>query len=404
MYGAYTQEQQRYEQLARLKQRPSPWPAAQAINMQAPTMIVRDHRTGNVISRTSVSPQMQLNMPLPMQNISPPQIRKQAPLAVPGTQSQITPAPVLLQQTKVPGPVLVVRPHASQTRPRPVASSPQGHQVAFTNSKMGVGPDSAAKSVQQSQTSIGSAMLPNMGESPAKRQRPIMEFSPDSDCQLFTGQFPLVKPAPMPVRSSSSQTRTSVVSVNTPVLHAPPKETNRGHFSLVTLPMTPICFPEKKGSVMNEASDDRATDNASDEFLFPALPRDEDINLEDTIFDCHYYFDKYAEVRKECGDDRLKLRHHWDHSGIERGLSCSPVLDLAYFITRIPKDYQTRQLNYRMAYNFFLKHVSDRLPSSEFYNPVSYVKRYPQLKRYTAKQLILHYISIGRFNKLNASP
>jgi len=140
-----------------------------------------------------------------------------------------------------------------------------------------------------------------------------------------------------------------------------------------------------------------------DEALFPSLPDDDDIDLEDIVFDGHYYFNQYADVRAECRLDQPKLRKHWMSKGIDQGRTCSPVLDLSYFITKIPAQYQTRQLNYRVSYQFFLRHIGDRLPSSPTYNPKSYVNRYPQLGRYSAKQLILHFISIGRFYNLDAS-
>jgi len=146
-----------------------------------------------------------------------------------------------------------------------------------------------------------------------------------------------------------------------------------------------------------------------DPSLFPDLPADEDINLEDIIFDSCYYYDKYADVRPECGEDEEKLRCHWNRIGIDEGRMCSPVLDLAFFMTRVPRELQTRQLTYRAAYKIFIRRVSDpkrahdQLASSELYDPAVYVKRYPQLEKYTPKQLIYHYISIGRFHKFNAS-
>jgi len=142
-----------------------------------------------------------------------------------------------------------------------------------------------------------------------------------------------------------------------------------------------------------------------DNLLFPILPDDEHIDLEELIFDYHYYFDKYSDARTECGLDREKLFQHWKTTGIETRRSSSQVLNLSFFITRIPQELQTRQLTYRVAYQFFLDHVNDRLPSSEKYNPILYAKRYPQLQErgYTPKQLILHYISIGRFNHMIAA-
>jgi len=145
-----------------------------------------------------------------------------------------------------------------------------------------------------------------------------------------------------------------------------------------------------------------------DESLFPTLPKDEDINLEDIVFDCLYYHDKYDDVRAACGRDKTLLREHWMNKGIDEGKMCSPVLDLAFFITRIPAHLQTRQLNFRTAYKYFLQVVCDpkradkQLASSKLYDPHVYVKRYPQLEKYTPKQLIFHYISIGRFHKMKA--
>jgi len=144
-----------------------------------------------------------------------------------------------------------------------------------------------------------------------------------------------------------------------------------------------------------------------DASLFPDLPADKDINLEDIIFDCRYYYEKYPDVRVECGDDQEKLRRHWKTIGIDEGRMCSPVLDLSFFITRIPKEFQTRQLTFSSAYTFFLRNVSNpkraQLASSKLYDPVIYVKRYPQLEKYSPKQLIYHFISIGRFHHFNAS-
>jgi len=147
-----------------------------------------------------------------------------------------------------------------------------------------------------------------------------------------------------------------------------------------------------------------------DDILLPVLPRDKDIHIEDIVFDPIYYLDKYSDVRQECGSDRKKIRNHWDTKGIDEGRECSPVLDLAFLITRIPSKFQNRQLNFRKAYNMFIANFKGERPlmdplelaSSLMFNPKLYRERYPQLKRYTAKQLLLHYISVGRFNLLNA--
>ena len=139
-----------------------------------------------------------------------------------------------------------------------------------------------------------------------------------------------------------------------------------------------------------------------EKFLFPDLKDDSLIDLENVVFDPLYYYDSYSIVRQECGWNKDKLFYHWKSKGIDNGLKCSPVLDLAFFITKIPAMYQTRQLSFRVAYDFFLRHINDRIPSSKDYDPKAYVEHYPQLKRYTAKQLILHYMQVGRFHHLIA--
>jgi len=372
MYGAYTQKQQGFGQLNSfplVKERLPLWQSPQNVS-STPSLVVRDHATGATLVRSNPS----ANVPVPAGQQGPTRLQ-------PLLQTPVSSQKQAQMQPHLNGPVFMARP---QARLRPLASSGQPMNV------VGMGPNPNVNS------SLGA------GESPAKRQRPLLESSYSTGGQpLFaSGQYtmvsnknpngskPTVKPLlPSPTPSSSSGTsRTS----GSPVI---PR--------MVQIPM----ISEFNKTSVTDTSDDKATieAGATDDFLFPDLPKDEDIDLEDVIFDCHYYHDRYAEVRKECGDDRKKLRYHWDHTGIDKGFSCSPVLDLSYFITKIPMEYQTRQLNYRVAYRFFLRHVSDRLASSELYNPVSYVQRYPQLQRYTAKQLILHYISIGRFNKLNAA-
>jgi len=162
--------------------------------------------------------------------------------------------------------------------------------------------------------------------------------------------------------------------------------------------------PPSRGPVAIEVEESQVypLPNVEERFLFPVLKSDSSIDLESVIFDPLYYYSCYSAVREECGYNKLKLFNHWKSKGIDNGLKCSPVLDLAFFITKIPAMYQTRQLSFRVAYDFFLCHIDDRIPSSEEYNPKAYVKHYPPLKRYTAKQLILHYMQVGRFHHLIA--
>jgi len=169
---------------------------------------------------------------------------------------------------------------------------------------------------------------------------------------------------------------------------------------------TKTCKPENRTSAPSSgipSSDGTISGCFMDPALFPEFPKDDEIDLESIIFDPHYYYEKYSDVRQTIGYKPKELREHWNHTGIEEGRECSPALDLSFFITQMPKRLQTRQLNFRTAYKYFLSHIEDRIPSNKCYNPVLYVKRYPQLERYTAKQLMYHFISIGRFNKLNAA-
>ena len=153
---------------------------------------------------------------------------------------------------------------------------------------------------------------------------------------------------------------------------------------------------------LNEKGDNKEEDDdEDDDIVYPDLD-DEEVNIEEYIFDYDFYYDKYPDVRLECPHNRARLYQHWKNIGIRKGYACSPVLDISFYYREHLS--MNPDISFGIAYQHFLKvGIQRRLASSQWYNPDAYCRRYPKLKRYNPRQLMMHYISIGRFREMLAS-
>lgn len=138
-----------------------------------------------------------------------------------------------------------------------------------------------------------------------------------------------------------------------------------------------------------------------DDILYPELD-DSKVDIEDYIFDFEFYYERYPDARAQCHHNKVLLYRHWKNIGIGRGYACSPVLDLSfYYRQHLSKN---PDISFMAAYRHFLEiGIKRMLASSLWYNPEAYRSRYPKLERYNPRQLLMHFISVGRFHDMDAS-
>lgn len=138
-----------------------------------------------------------------------------------------------------------------------------------------------------------------------------------------------------------------------------------------------------------------------DEILFPDLD-DSGVDIEDYIFDFEFYYEKYPDARAQCQHNKALLFRHWKNVGIGRGYACSPALDISFYYRQHLSS--NPDISFKVAYRHFLEiGIKDMLASSPWYNPKAYRSRYPKLERYNPRQLLMHFISIGRFHEMDGS-
>lgn len=77
--------------------------------------------------------------------------------------------------------------------------------------------------------------------------------------------------------------------------------------------------------------------------------------LERSLFDAHFYADKYPDLKNAFGYDQDKLFNHWMTSGINEGRSSSTNFDLSYYLHSNPDLVAAfGGSNYRQAYNHYI--------------------------------------------------
>jgi len=356
MNGAFIQEQQGLGLFSsgQMKEKPSHWQSPVYSPQTPATLVVKDHVNGVYpSSHTAHSPSVMLNVR--------PSVRSRTQMETQGPVTTRATIPMSITQRGVVD--------GFEQPPKKVryfdisedlsSSSQQRKTPAFTTQPMRVGTGCSPVVTQ----TVSLPLAPSQSYYKTALDKPVL-----------TAMLPVVK--------------TSCSSITTP---------------------TPTVAA--KGKAETDATGAKDTGSIKpvylDESLVPVLPSDAEIDFDDIVFDCFYYYDHYSDVRAQCGQNSKKLKEHWERTGIDSGKMCSPVLDLSFLITRLPPELQTRQTNYRTAYKYLSKIIKAReykqLASSRLYDPELYVKRYPQLKKYTPLQLIYHYMSIGRFHNLNAS-
>jgi len=156
----------------------------------------------------------------------------------------------------------------------------------------------------------------------------------------------------------------------------------------VDMRSTPVSIPPQK-----------IQEQMPDSPVFDRVPKSDDINIRDLLFQEEFCRDKNAEYRDLSS---RQLLDEWNRNGISGGHWGSPIFDVKYYLDhheelrkRIPAN------DFQAAAEYFVHHCEDPVQTSELFDWRIYNKM-PDLVHYTPSQLFWHYYHIGSKQHIRA--
>lgn len=125
---------------------------------------------------------------------------------------------------------------------------------------------------------------------------------------------------------------------------------------------------------------------------------EESVNLENVIFDAHYYYEANIDLHGKIPNNYAALYDHWKKHGTQEGRPASPAFDVKFYLES-NKDLIDAygEKNYTAAYNHFTTYgykESFRLTSPVF-GIQHYKDSYPDLRGYSNEFLFNHFMTTG---------